>query len=340
VARRGFRRSASGYRTLAITAEWDCAGWPADEQTQTAIESYRDGWAWSVPLSPTRRQCTVMIETGRSGHGSAKAAALAATYALELAKAAMLSARLAGARQLSIPWACDASIYDAVRAADEGVLLVGDAASFIEPLSSAGVKKALLSAWRAAVVANTCLSNHALASAAADLYTRRERQVYGDCSRKAQAFFAEAAAVHGNPFWSVRADTDGSTDAGESGDEMSDEAIARDASVRRAFEHLRGAEHVRLRPAAALRFEPVPSIEGREVVMRDAIFLPGLSTPLQFTAGVNLPALARLATGRAEIPELLAAYHAHVGPVPVSALLTGLSVLVARHALVAEGSTP
>ncbi len=138
--------------------------------TQTAIESYRDGWAWSVPLSPTRRQCTVMIETGRSGHGSAKAAALAATYARELAKAAMLSARLAGARQLSIPWACDASIYDAVRAADEGVLLVGDAASFIEPLSSAGVKKALLSAWRAAVVANTCLSNQSLAGAAADLY--------------------------------------------------------------------------------------------------------------------------------------------------------------------------
>jgi flavin-dependent dehydrogenase len=340
VARRGFRRSASGYRTLAITAEWDCAGWPADEHAQTAIESYRDGWAWSVPLSPTRRQCTVMIETGRSGHGSAKAAALAATYARELAKAAMLSTRLAGARQLSVPWACDASIYDAVRAADEGVLLVGDAASFIEPLSSAGVKKALLSAWRAAVVANTCLSNQSLAGAAADLYANRERQVYADCSRKAQAFFAEAADVHDNPFWSVRADADDSTDAGESGDEMSDEAIARDASVRRAFERLRGAEHVRLRPAAALRFEPVPSIEGREVVMRDAIFLPGLSTPLQFTAGVNLPALARLATGRPDVPELLAAYHAQVGPVPVSALLTGLSVLVARHALVAEGSTP
>ncbi len=340
VARRGFRRSASGYRTLAITAEWDCAGWPADEHAQTAIESYRDGWAWSVPLSPTRRQCTVMIETGRSGHGSAKAAALAATYARELAKAAMLSTRLAGARQLSVPWACDASIYDAVRAADEGVLLVGDAASFIEPLSSAGVKKALLSAWRAAVVANTCLSNQSLAGAAADLYANRERQVYADCTRKARGFFAEAADVHDNPFWSVRADPDGGADADAADDEMSDDAVSRDASVRRAFERLRAAEHLRLRPSEALRFEQVPSIEGREVVMRDAIFLPGLSTPLQFTAGVNLPALARLATGRTEVPELLAAYHAQVGPVPVSALLTGLSVLVARHALVAEGSTP
>src|SRR5262249_45562885 len=191
VARHGFRRADAGYRTLAITAEWDCAGWPADEHTRTAIESYRDGWAWSVPLSAIRRQCTVMIETGRSGHGSAKAFALAATYARELAKAPALSARLAGATQVSAPWACDASIYDAVRAADEDVLLVGDAASFIEPLSSAGVKKALLSAWRAAVVANTCLTNDTLAGAATDFYAKRERQVYADCMRRARAFFQE-----------------------------------------------------------------------------------------------------------------------------------------------------
>jgi 2-polyprenyl-6-methoxyphenol hydroxylase-like FAD-dependent oxidoreductase len=103
---------------------------------------------------------------------------------------------------VSTPWTCDASIYDSTRAADEGVLLVGDAASFIEPLSSAGVKKSLLSAWRAAVVANTCLANPALAGAALDLYVARERQVYADCMRRSNAFFAEAAAAYGTPFWS------------------------------------------------------------------------------------------------------------------------------------------
>ena len=72
--------------------------------------------------------------------------------------------------------------------------------------------------------------------------------------------------------------------------------------------------------------------------MRDALRVPGLEAPLQFTAGVNLPALARLATGRVDVPQLLTAYHTQVGPAPLTALLTGLSLLVARHALVAEGS--
>ena len=348
IARRGFRRTAAGYRTLAIAAEWDCPDWPAGEQTQTAIESCPNGWAWSVPLSPTRRQCTVMIEPQRSRSAKAfalhdtKAFALQETYARGIANAGMLSARLAGARQTSAPWACDASIYDTARAADEGVLLVGDAASFIEPLSSAGVKKALLSAWRAAVVTNTCLSNPALAGAAAELYATRERQVFADCMRRSRAFFAEAAGAYDTPFWIRRADHAASAD-GEGGnmrDEVSDEALARDSDVRLAFEQLRDGGHVRLRAAASLRFEPVASIEGREVVMRDALVMPGLDVPLQFAAGVNLPALARLATGRDEVPALLAAYHAQVGPVPLAGLLTGLSLLVARHALVAEGSTP
>jgi hypothetical protein len=36
---------------------------------------------------------------------------------------------------------------------------------------------------------------------------------------------------------------------------------------------------------------------------------------------------------------LSAAYHTEVGPVPIGGLLTGLSLLVARHALVPEDST-
>lgn len=174
-----------------------------------------------------------------------------------------------------------------------------------------------------------------MAGAAVDLYVRRERDVYADCVRRSHAFFAEAAAAYNTPFWNARADlaevgalghADGNTETDE----------ARDADVRAAFEQLRGAARLRLRPASYLRFEPAAAIEGREVVMQDAIAMPGLDAPLQFAAGVNLAALARLACEVDQVPALIAAYRAQVAPVPVDGLLTGLSLLVARRALVAE----
>jgi flavin-dependent dehydrogenase len=336
VARRGLRRSDAPYRTLAIAAEWETAAWPAEEHAQTLVESYPDGWAWSVPLSKTRRQCTVMIDTARSpGHDGR---GLNAIYQRELERSAELRARLRGATQITSAWTCDATVYDSARQAETNALLVGDAASFIEPLSSAGVKKALLSAWRAAVVANTCLRNPGLTAAALDLYNRREHQVYADCMQRTSVFFAEATAVYGTPFWSARAASDATVaDLGEDPDapaaELSDAALARDPAVRLAFDRLRETADVRLRASEAVRFEPVATIEGREVVMRDALIVPGVDAPLQFAAGVNLPALARLAAACGEVPALIEAYQTEVGPVPVTGLLKGLSLLVARQAV-------
>ena len=55
---------------------------------------------------------------------------------------------------------------------------------------------------------------------------------------------------------------------------------------------------------------------------------------MRFAAGVNLAALARLAVACDEVPALFSAYTARVGPVPMDGLLTGLSLLVARQALI------
>src|SRR4030088_2700671 len=131
---------------------------------------------------------------------------------------------------------------------------------------------------------NTCLKNASLAGAARELFTRRERQVYADCMRRSTAFFAEAAAAYGSPFWSARADHARESEGPPAGvgGEWSDEARARDAGVRRAFDYLRASDRVRLQPAAALRVQPIAAIEGREVVMRDALVVPGVDSPLRF----------------------------------------------------------
>ena len=330
IARRGLRQVESRYRTIAIAAEWTCARWPAGEQAHTIVESYKDGWAWSVPLSATRRQCTVMVDP-HGGPGTKKAA-LHTIYARETTKTSEIGARLAGARQTSAPWACDASLYHAPRAADGGMLLVGDAASFIEPLSSAGVKKALTSAWRAAVVVNTCLAKPEMERAALDFFVERERDVYEECRRLSARFFNDASAVYADPFWTARADSMNGPSMPLS--VQHDVELARDPDVRTAFDRLRRASLVRLRPAPALRFEPAAAIEGREIVLREALVLPGDAAPRRFAAGVDLPALVRLARQCDEVSTLISAYHTEVGPVPVQGLLTGLSLLVARHALI------
>jgi flavin-dependent dehydrogenase len=328
VARQGFRQADARYRTMAIVADWDCPSWPVGEQTRTVIDSYPSGWAWSVPLSARRRQCTVMIEPAAIGGCERRTGpfALGRAYLREIARAREIASRLAGATQTSPVWACESSVYHAARAADRGVLLVGDAASFIEPLSSAGVKKAMTSAWRAAVVANTCLTNADMAGAAVDFYTAREHAIYADCQQRAGRFFQEAADAYTTAFWSTRAEATASASSPQEGT----------TGMRAAFDRLRAAPRLALRLASALRFTSVADIEGREVVLREAVVMPGDHEPVRFAAGVNLAALARLAVGCEEVPALFSAYTAHVGPVPMDGLLTGLSLLVARQALIHE----
>lgn len=329
IARKGLRRFDVGYRTLAVVAEWECHDWPEGERTHTLVDSYADGWAWSVPVSATRRQCTVMIDHERT---TISKASLAAVYRAELQKAVGIGERLAEARQIDQPWACDASLYGAVRAADDRALLVGDAASFIEPLSSAGVKKALTSAWRAAVVANTCLDKPDMWQAASDFYDRREQQVYQECLRRSAAFFKEAAAVYDDRFWTTRASCCPAAVTDSIG-ELSDRDLIGDSSIRLAFERLRDAPALRLTPGPGLRLQMAPVIEGREIVMRDAVLIPGFESPVRFAAGVNLPELVRISAGCRDMAALIDAYHTQVGRVDPEGLLTGLSVMVAKGVL-------
>jgi flavin-dependent dehydrogenase len=328
VARRGLRR-APAYRTLALVAEWECAGWPRREVGRAFVESYRDGWAWSVPSGRHRRQCTVMIDPARRQRRR-----LADLYLAEIAKAVHLSARLERARQMTAVWACDASPYNAHRYEDSGALLVGDAASFIDPISSAGVKKALTSAWRAAIVVNTVLDRPEMASAALGFHENREHTIYAQFARQAAAFFQAAAGAHEHPFWDVRAATDARSPA--SG-ELTDDDLAAELGVRQVFTSLRGVSRLRLQNAA-LAFGLVPCIEGQHVVLREGIVLPGTTTPLRFAAGVNLPELARLAPGCTDIPTLLRTYERRVGKATATGVLAGVSLLIARGVLESSGS--
>ncbi len=157
IATKGLRVPHRHQSAVGIVGVWRReGGWGLADESHTLVETYGDGWAWSVPVSATDRHVTVMVNplVTRLERGSR----LTAAYDAEIRKTQHVAELVSRATLLGPIWSCDASLYTAKRFAGPGFLLVGDAGSFIEPLSSFGVKKALASAWLAAVVVHTCLT--------------------------------------------------------------------------------------------------------------------------------------------------------------------------------------
>lgn len=316
---KGVRVHADGPRTVALVAEWKRAGaWPVPDDTHTLIESYESGWAWSVPTSPGIRHVAVMVDPQRSA--LARGASARELYLAEIDKTVTFRRLTAAAESVDGPKGWDASGYRAKQYAGDDWLLAGDAGSFIDPLSSAGVKKALASGWLAAVVAHTCLRTPAMRPHALAFFTRREQEIERHYSRMSRAFLAEAAPNHPDAFWRDRADAP--------------DAPGTDTLVlREALEALRSAPNLALRPGD-VRIEPRPVVQGHEIVLQPHVVSGGEST--RYVQGVEVVALVELAQQHSQVPDLFEAYCRVHGRVELHDFLFALATTVARRWLVSQ----
>ena len=334
IARHGFRRQVGAPSTLAIAGVWRRAGgWPLPEPTHTLVEAYHDGWAWSVPLGPEIRYLTVMVDPRATDLD--RAGNLGATYRRELDKTSRISRLTEGASLDRAPWACDASVYSASRCIGPGFALVGDAASFIDPLSSFGVKKALASAWMAAIVTNTCLVRPEMTEAAHTLYADREAEVFSSYARQTAGYFRDVATDHNHPFWTGRSSVEDQLvpDPPASVDVV---ALRADAEVQAAFAALKRSSSIAMAPGDRLSVERRPGIAGREVVLEERLVLETRAlerVAVRFVRGVDLPALVRIAGDHAQVPDLFEAYTARHAAVTLPDFLGALSLLLASGSL-------
>jgi halogenation protein CepH len=301
VARR-FRRVQPGHRTYALVGVWERERWDLPDDTHTVVETFEDGWAWSVPVSPTVRHVGVMVGQGQP-------------YQVAVAKTAALRQRLDGA-VLRHEWACDASLYSSDAYAGRQLLLVGDSGSFIDPLSSFGVKKALASAWLAAVAGHTSLLHADRESVARDFFSNWERRVYATHLRRSRDFARAAFAAHPSSFWASRADVD-VPPSSEDEDEL--------PTGPSRFEL---TSSIALKYADEVQFENRPVVRGREIVLEKA-FAGGI----RFAQHVDLVTLAEIACHSSRVPDLFETYCQRCAPVPLPSIVNGLSLLVARGIL-------
>jgi flavin-dependent dehydrogenase len=332
VARLGLRQGYGGpapTRTVALAGVWRASeGWGGVGDGHTLVASYGDGWAWSIATRPGVRYFTVMVDPARTS--LARGGPPLDVYRAELGKVAAFGPLLARATLTEGPWGADASAYAAERYAGPGFLLVGDAGSFIDPLSSFGVKKALASGWLAAITVHTALTRPSMAGDALEFFERRERSVYASATARSARFAVDAAAAAATPFWQARS---ASADDADPDDDPDPSALARDADVLAAFADLRERPSVRLSAGADLRFGPKAAIRGREIVFDEHLFGPAWPGGIRYLRNVDLVALARLAPGHTDVGMLCEAMSRESPQASLPDVLGALAVLVARGAL-------
>ncbi len=320
------RRHVPGGRMQALIGVWRRPeGWALEHPSHTFIETCDDGWAWSIPVSDAVRHVGLMIDgvTSRVPRGPS----VVSTYRNQLSRTPRLAAQVDGAA-LEHAFACDASVYGSVEAAGSHFMLVGDAGSTLNPLSSFGVKKALASAWLAAVVAHTALAYPDRTRASLNFFSNWERQVWRTNLLLSRDFAREALARHPGPFWETQASL-----AVEAAPEPADDgARAQLPEVRAALELLRSSRTSQL-TRAARPFAEAAVVRGNTIAIEPAVSCVGDAAPLRYFRGVDLVSLATLADGTSDVPALFDRYRARHAAVALPDFLAALSLLVASDVI-------
>ena len=323
VARRtGLRQFDEGPRTVALVGEWRRErGWPVPDDTHTLIESYEDGWMWSVPIAEGVRHIAAMVDPQWTG--LARGGSSTDVYRAEIGKTRIFGKLVAEATLVNGPRGFDASPYRASAYAGERWLLVGDAASFIDPLSSAGVKKALASGWLAAIAVHTAIVNPSMRAHAFEFFSAREHEIEQHLSRESRRFLAGAAIGHHHPFWDERSD-DGEGEAADADE------------IRGALDELRARDSWHPRIGSAMSIQPRPCVRGREIVLEPHLVSSQHPAGIRYVRGIDMVALVELVPAVRQVPDLYDSYARKVAPPSWPDFLFAVATAVARGWLVSE----
>lgn len=314
---RAMRRTSHVPATVALAGLWKTPALAIADPTHTWIESYGTGWAWSVPIANDLRYFSVMVDPRTSELAQDRTARV--VYLAELSKTRVFADVTQSAMLVDGPSGWDASMYDAEGYYADNLLLVGDAASFIDPLASIGVKKALASGWLAGIATHTALIRPSMRATALDFYAAREREIFAAFERLTADYLAAAAVSHAHPFWTDRVDA---TSAATGVDLQ---------LVQDAFDRIKSVASLQLEQSPTLRIEDRAAVSGAEIVLERRVVSDQNPAGVRFVHDVDVLALVDLAPDCVDVPQLFDAYNRANAPVSLQDFLAALSTSVARH---------
>jgi flavin-dependent dehydrogenase len=293
------RRSAIAPPLLALYAEWTMAE-PA--LTHGYVEAGDDGWCWCGPLTNDRAIVAVFTDPGRvRAHVRSR---LGATGALDAAYGELLGEfelfRGSPATRCGPVMACAAGSQSAEDVAGLDFVRAGDAGVRLDPLSSQGVRSAVVSGIQAAAVINTLARHPEHGEAALAFYRERQREHAARHARKTAGFYRERWSVCPRPFWEQRAGVH---------DRQDSEAAANAPSSSHAAA-LDAGWTIGLSPRA--RIASTPAMCGDVIRPVPAVHHDAWERPVAFVDGVDVAPLLPLIRSGQHATEIADTWSAHV----------------------------
>jgi flavin-dependent dehydrogenase len=190
-------------RTVAIATSFPGEGLPRPHREASVVEAVPAGWLWWIPQSDGSVWLGLMAdpeEVKAKGPGGLMAEATGdARGPAHAGLEHSLAADEVGGVNMYPGFGAQAT----ARLLDTPteILLAGDAASTIDPLSGSGIEKAIISGENAAVAVNTMLSRPKLAPLALEHHRQFEAQLWERYAQRAMRRYIEEPRFSDHPFW-------------------------------------------------------------------------------------------------------------------------------------------
>jgi flavin-dependent dehydrogenase len=199
----------SNDKLVALTAYWkQDAGIASADGYNTLVESIPEGWFYTAGLAENRRVTGFMADRDLLPAGLHSCARRVYADALARTKHTRERMQRATSDGLVRVFAANPSLVE--RVIGSNWLLVGDAASTVDPISSQGIQKAITSALASSVVVQTILTGPNQARPAIEFYQDREETTYRLHVDSLARLYSRETRWIDQPFWRRRASHAGS----------------------------------------------------------------------------------------------------------------------------------
>jgi flavin-dependent dehydrogenase len=297
---------------VGLVGYWDLAqARPGPDGYNTLVESLPNGWAYTIQLSRRLRVAGFMTDREQLPRNLRSQARQLYVQGLQQAK--HVPSRLRGAQwngQVRI-FAANPSLMNPSCGRDW--LLVGDAASTLDPLCSQGVQKAITSALAAVPIINTLLLHPERADFAITFYCQRELSLFENHLATLSRYYTREKRWQEQSFWRQRQGTSLSASS--------------TAKSRGHAPVLRVRNGDRIAPSSGTRVVRKPVVEDGLVKLRPVVTSHTNKRGIRYCGTVCLPDLLAMLTDAPTLAQLTTRYQ-HVHQASPSAIRASIRLLL------------